>query len=50
MARMDNTCRWGYGFTPDGTEPGACFIPPTPTPTYTPSATPTPTNTPVILF
>jgi len=50
MARMDNTCRWGYGFTPVGTEPGACFIPPTPTATNPPSATPTPTNTPVIIF
>ncbi|NIS81417.1 MAG: hypothetical protein GTO14_14710 [Anaerolineales bacterium] len=44
---VDNTCRWGVGFTPDGTEPGVCFIPPTPTPTSPPPPTPTPTNTPI---
>jgi len=33
VALLDNTCRWGYGFTPTGTEPGACYVPPTPTPT-----------------
>jgi hypothetical protein len=32
MALMDNTCRWAYGFTPDGTEIGVCYVPPTPTP------------------
>lgn len=32
MALMDNTCRWGYGFTPSGTEIGVCYVPPTPTP------------------
>ncbi len=32
MASMDNTCRWGYGFIPTGSEPGVCYIPPTPTP------------------
>jgi hypothetical protein len=32
VALLDNTCRWGYGFTPTGTEPGACYVPPTPTP------------------
>jgi len=32
LALVDNTCRWGYGFQPDGSEPGACFVPPTPTP------------------
>jgi hypothetical protein len=32
MALMDNTCRWGYGFTPNGTEIGVCYVPPTPTP------------------
>ncbi|MGA9531247.1 MAG: hypothetical protein WBR18_00875 [Anaerolineales bacterium] len=32
LAQIDNTCRWGYGFTPTGSEPGACYIPPTPTP------------------
>ena len=32
MASMDNTCRWGYGFVPTGSEPGVCYIPPTPTP------------------
>jgi len=41
-AMMDNTCRWAVGFTPDGTEPGVCYVaPPTPTPTVTltPTAT-----------
>lgn len=33
VALLDNTCRWGYGFTPVGTEPGACYVPPTATPT-----------------
>jgi hypothetical protein len=32
MPLMDNTCRWGYGFTPTGTEIGVCYVPPTPTP------------------
>jgi hypothetical protein len=32
MAQMDNTCRWGYGFTPNGSEIGVCYVPPTPTP------------------
>ncbi len=32
MASLDNTCRWGYGFIPTGSEPGVCYIPPTPTP------------------
>lgn len=32
LALVDNTCRWGYGFTPTGSEPGVCYIPPTPTP------------------
>jgi hypothetical protein len=32
MALMDNTCRWGYGFSPTGTEIGVCYVPPTPTP------------------
>jgi hypothetical protein len=32
MAQLDNTCRWGYGFTPNGTEIGVCYVPPTPTP------------------
>jgi hypothetical protein len=30
---LDNTCRWAYGFEPDGSEPGVCYVPPTPTPT-----------------
>ncbi len=29
---VDNTCRWGFGFEPTGSEPGVCYIPPTPTP------------------
>lgn len=42
LAALDNSCRWGYGFTPTGTEPGACYVPPTPTPTLPPTLTPTP--------
>jgi hypothetical protein len=46
VAMMDNTCRWTVGFTPDGTEPGVCYVaPPTPTPTITPTVTMTPTAT-----
>jgi hypothetical protein len=29
---VDNTCRFTYGFEPDGSEPGVCPIPATPTP------------------
>ena len=47
VAMMDNTCRWAVGFTPSGSEPGVCFIPPTPTPTFTPTITPTLTWTPI---
>lgn len=50
---VDNTCRWGYGFVPSPSDPGACYIPPTPTPTpVPPTATPTPTatRTPIILY
>jgi hypothetical protein len=36
LALMDNTCRWGYGFVPTGSEPGACYVPATPTPTPSP--------------
>jgi hypothetical protein len=25
---MDNTCRWAFGFTPTGAEPGLCEMPP----------------------
>jgi len=32
VAAVDNSCRWAVGFTPDGTEPGICAVPPTPTP------------------
>jgi hypothetical protein len=32
FAEVDNTCRWGVGFTPTGSEPGVCPVPPTPTP------------------
>ncbi len=46
-AMMDNTCRWAVGFTPSGTEPGVCYIPPMPTSTFTPTITPTPTRTPI---
>jgi hypothetical protein len=44
MASLDNTCRWGFGFTPTGSEPGVCYVPPTPTPTSTPKPTKTPTR------
>lgn len=30
---VDNTCRWGFGFSPTVNEPGVCAIPVTPTPT-----------------
>ncbi len=33
---LDNTCRFAYGFTPLGGEPGMCEIPGTPVPTHTP--------------
>jgi hypothetical protein len=29
---VDNTCRFTYGFEPDGSEPGVCPVPATPTP------------------
>jgi len=32
FAEVDNTCRWAVGFTPTGSEPGICPVPPTPTP------------------
>jgi hypothetical protein len=32
LASVDNTCRWAYGFTPTGSEPGICHVPATPTP------------------
>jgi hypothetical protein len=32
LAAVDNSCRWAVGFTPVGTEPGICPVPPTPTP------------------
>ncbi len=32
LALIDNTCRWGYGFTPTGKHIGACYIEPTPEP------------------
>jgi hypothetical protein len=35
MPLVDNTCRWGYGFTPNGSEIGVCYVPPTPTPVPT---------------
>jgi hypothetical protein len=34
---VDNTCRWGYGFNPTGSEPGVCYVQPTPVPTNTPT-------------
>ncbi len=43
FAEVDNTCRWGVGFTPTGSEPGVCPVPPTPTPLPTPTPSPTPT-------
>jgi hypothetical protein len=32
LYQVDDTCRWGVGFTPTGDEPGACPVPKTPTP------------------
>jgi hypothetical protein len=32
FALFDNTCRWSYGFQPNGSEPGVCYVPPTATP------------------
>jgi hypothetical protein len=32
LFEVDNTCRWSVGFTPTGSEPGVCPVPPTPTP------------------
>ncbi|MBI4732812.1 MAG: hypothetical protein HY781_11950 [Chloroflexi bacterium] len=32
LFEMDNTCRWAVGFTPNGSEPGICTVPATPTP------------------
>ncbi|MEX2031218.1 MAG: hypothetical protein WD906_09610 [Anaerolineales bacterium] len=41
LASVDNTCRWAFGFTPTGSEPGICrFERPTPAPSRTPTATP----------
>jgi len=40
LAAVDNSCRWAVGFTPVGTEPGICPVPPTPTPTSTPTTAP----------
>ena len=44
---VDNTCRWAVGFTPTGSEPGICPVPPTPTPPPTATPKPTPTTPPV---
>jgi hypothetical protein len=41
---MDNTCRVAVGFTPTGTEPLVCPLPPRPTPTLTSNRA---TNTPL---
>jgi hypothetical protein len=35
LAEVDNTCRWTFGFEPDGDEPGICAVPATPVPTAT---------------
>lgn len=37
LASVDNTCRWSYGFSPVGDEPGICTVPATPTPSPTPA-------------
>lgn len=40
MASVDNTCRWAFGFSPTGAEPGICrFELPTPIPSRTPTPT-----------
>ncbi|HEX9681058.1 MAG TPA: hypothetical protein VGA32_06360, partial [Anaerolineales bacterium] len=33
LASVDSACRWVFGFVSNGTEPGVCKPPPTPTPT-----------------
>lgn len=47
LYEVDNTCRWAVGFTPNGSEPGICPVPPTPAPPAPPSShkTPVPTAT-----
>jgi hypothetical protein len=42
LAQVDNTCRWSVGFIPTGSEPGVCYVPPTPTPEPTLTSTPVP--------
>jgi hypothetical protein len=32
VSKVDSTCRWGAGFTPEADDPGVCPVPPTPTP------------------
>ena len=36
LAQVDNSCRWTYGFSPSGSEPGICTLPATPVPTTPP--------------
>lgn len=36
LAKVDNTCRWAFGFTPTDPLPGLCPLPATPTPEPTP--------------
>ncbi|MBI9047976.1 MAG: carboxypeptidase regulatory-like domain-containing protein [Anaerolineaceae bacterium] len=50
LAQVDNTCRWSYGFTLEGDEPGICAIPKTATPTITPSPTPNPSSLTGIVY
>lgn len=38
LAMIDNTCRWGYGFTPTADTVGACYVQPAAAPTSKPSA------------
>jgi hypothetical protein len=47
LASVDSTCRWVYGFSPTGSEPGICPVPATPTPTPSRTITPTPSWTPL---
>jgi len=50
LYEVDDTCRWAVGFTPNGSEPGICPVPPTPAPPAPPPSpkTPTPAGVPQI--
>jgi hypothetical protein len=50
LAQIDNTCRWSYGFTLEGDEPGICAIPKTATPTVTFTPTQLPSTITGLVF